>query len=61
MHTSSTQNYVDENELSPAMAHEIEAENLHRPVFTWRGSSAPKIAPGESTVLEVQCLGKMGW
>jgi hypothetical protein len=61
MHTTSTQAYVAENELPPGEAYEIEAENLHRPVFSWSSSSAPLILPGASTVLEVQCLGKVGW
>lgn len=50
-----------ENELPTADVHEIESDNLVRPVFTWSTVTAPLIAPGHSTVFEVQCLGKVGW
>lgn len=61
MHTTSTEAYVAENELAPGDAYEIESENLHRPVFSWASTEFPLIAPGASTVLEVKCLGKVGW
>lgn len=61
MHTTSTEAYVAENELAPGDAYEIESENLHRPVFSWSSTESPLILPGASTVLEVKCLGKVGW
>ena len=61
MHTTATQAYVDEQALSAGEVYELESDNLNRPVFTWIRSEAPFIAPGTSTMLEVQCLGKLGW
>lgn len=61
MHTTTSEAYVADNELAPGDAYEIEAENLHRPVFRWSSEEKPLILPGSSTVLEVKCLGKVGW
>ena len=61
MHTRNSLAYVEENELPPADAYEVHSESLHRPVFTWSTESVTSIAPGASTVLEVRCLGKVGW
>jgi hypothetical protein len=61
MLTTARQAYIADNELRPQEAYEIEADNLHRPVFTWKRNSTPFIKPGESFVLEIQCLGKVGW
>jgi hypothetical protein len=59
--TTSTQAYLAENELPAVEAYEIESDSVHRPVFRWGGSTATKIPPGASYVLEVQCRGKIGW
>lgn len=62
MHTTFTKTYVDENDLPPEEAYEIESENRDNPVFTYSNVDVPLIiAPGASVVLEVQCLGKVGW
>lgn len=61
MHATSSQAYVDENELSPGDAFEIESDNLNHPVFRWTSPAAPLLLPSASMVLEVQCLGKIGW
>lgn len=61
MHAASARAYVDENDLSPADAFEIESDNLNRPVFSWTSSATPLLLPGASMILEVQCLGKIGW
>lgn len=61
MHTTSTQAHVMEKDLPPMEAYELESDNLLRPVFTWSGITKPLIRPGESTIFEVKCLGKVGW
>ncbi|SCZ89502.1 BZ3500_MvSof-1268-A1-R1_Chr9g10432 [Microbotryum saponariae] len=60
LHTTTTQAYVDENELPPAEAYEIEADNRDRPVFSWTVDQVPRIKPGQTYLLDVQCLGKVG-
>ncbi|SCV69753.1 BQ2448_1147 [Microbotryum intermedium] len=60
LHTTTTQAYVDENELPPAEAYEIEADNRDRPVFSWTIDQVPKIEPGQTYFLDVKCLGKVG-
>lgn len=61
MHTTTSEAFIADSELSPGDAYEMEAENLHRPVFRWESESKPLILPGQSTVLEIKCLGKVGW
>ncbi|GAA6044610.1 hypothetical protein JCM8097_006453 [Rhodosporidiobolus ruineniae] len=58
--SASTQAFLAENDLPAVEAYELEAENIHRPVFKWSGSTSTSIAPGASYILEVQCRGKMG-
>lgn len=60
-HTISAASYVAENELSAGEAFEIESYVRDNPVFRWSGSTAHSIPPGGSSVLEVECLGKVGW
>lgn len=61
MHTRNSLAYVEEHELTLGDAYEIHSESVQRPVFTWTTESVTSIAPGASTVLEVRCLGKVGW
>ncbi|GAA5898275.1 TRAPPII-specific subunit TRS120 [Sporobolomyces salmoneus] len=58
--SQSIQSYLAENELPAVEAYELSSETLHRPVFTWEGSTHTSILPGASHVLEVKCLGKIG-
>ncbi|GAA5872900.1 hypothetical protein JCM8547_003260 [Rhodosporidiobolus lusitaniae] len=58
--STSTRAFLAENDLPPVQAYELESDNLHRPVFKWNGTTATKIPPGASYVLEVQCRGKIG-
>lgn len=59
--SQSIQAYLTENELPAVEAYELSSEMLHRPVFAWEGSKETSILPGASHVLEVKCLGKIGW
>ncbi|GAA5989707.1 hypothetical protein JCM5350_007364 [Sporobolomyces pararoseus] len=58
--SQSIQSYLTENELPAVQAYELSSEILHRPVFTWEGTSKTSILPGASHVLEIKCLGKIG-
>jgi len=59
--SQSIQAYLTDNELPAVEAYELQAEALQRPVFTWEGTKETSILPGASHVLEVKCLGKIGW
>ncbi|GAA5969112.1 hypothetical protein JCM3765_002183 [Sporobolomyces pararoseus] len=58
--SQSLQAYLTDNELPAVHAYELSSEILHRPVFTWEGTTKTSILPGASHVLEVKCLGKIG-
>jgi hypothetical protein len=60
-YTESTQQYLEEGEISSSEAYELESDIIRRPVFSWSGESALAIPPGSSAIIEVSCLGKVGW
>nr|XP_019045803.1 hypothetical protein I302_06194 [Kwoniella bestiolae CBS 10118]OCF24733.1 hypothetical protein I302_06194 [Kwoniella bestiolae CBS 10118] len=54
---------IQEGELTPEQAYEIEYDQLNKPVFTWNqvdGKDRLEIQPGGRVTLEVKCLGKVG-
>ncbi|WWC88812.1 uncharacterized protein L201_003725 [Kwoniella dendrophila CBS 6074] len=53
---------IQEGELTPEQAYEIEYDQLHKPVFAWSKDNNEKfeIAPGGRLNLDVKCLGKVG-
>lgn len=56
------QQALADGELSVYDTYETEYDLIHRPVFTWDSSSSTQSAgPGEKLVLNVNCLGKVGW
>lgn len=59
--SQSIQAYLTDNELPAVEAYELQAEALQRPVFTWEGTKETSILPGAPHILEVKCLGKIGW
>lgn len=59
---SPAQQALAEGELSVFDTYETEYDLIHRPVFTWDNpSSTSSTAPGEKTVVTVNCFGKVGW
>ncbi len=59
-HTAASQAFIADNDLSPAEAYEVEVESHQRPVFSWEPTSQPIILPGQTTILELDVLGKVG-
>jgi hypothetical protein len=59
--TDATEAYVKDNDLSAAAAYEAQADARYRPVFRWLDSEDITIEPGHCRILEVECLGKLGW
>ncbi|WWD18356.1 hypothetical protein CI109_102806 [Kwoniella shandongensis] len=52
---------IQEGELTPEQAYELEWDQLNRPVFTWeKGDDEISIAPGGKATISVRCLGKVG-
>ncbi|WVF69319.1 hypothetical protein IAT40_004095 [Kwoniella sp. CBS 6097] len=53
---------IQEGELTPEQAYEIEWDRLKRPVFVWERDDKDQIVipPGGRTTLSVRCLGKVG-
>lgn len=60
-HTAASEAFVADHDLSAGDAYEVEAESRQRPVFSWKASAQPLILPGQTTILEVEVLGKVGW
>jgi hypothetical protein len=51
-----------DGDLSISERYEIEYDLLRRPVFHWRSREEPNnIKPGQKVVLNIGCLGKVGW
>ncbi|KAK8858467.1 hypothetical protein IAR55_002694 [Kwoniella newhampshirensis] len=52
---------IQEGELTPEQAYELEWDQLHRPVFTWeKGAEEVMVPPGGRATISVRCLGKVG-
>ncbi|ORY31418.1 TRAPP II complex [Naematelia encephala] len=54
------QTLINEGDLSPEHAYELEWDVLNRPVFVWENEQDTAIAPGGKLTLSVRCLGKVG-
>ncbi|KAG8889667.1 hypothetical protein FRB99_003967, partial [Tulasnella sp. 403] len=57
---SAAQHMLTEGDLSVAEAYETEYDLVHRPVFTWQGTTDQSILPDKKAIVTVTCLGKYG-
>ena len=56
------QQALAEGDLSEFDTYETEYDLLHNPTFRWESKRVDRnIAPGEKTVVTVNCFGKVGW
>jgi hypothetical protein len=52
---------IQEGELSPEHAYELDWDQKYQPALTWENPDETTIAPGGRVTLLVKCLGKVGW
>jgi hypothetical protein len=52
---------IQEGELSPEHAYELDWDQKYQPALTWENPDETSIAPGGRVTLLVKCLGKVGW
>jgi len=52
---------IQEGELSPEHAYELDWDQKYQPALTWENPNENTIPPGGRVTLLVKCLGKVGW
>jgi hypothetical protein len=52
---------INEGELSPEHAYELDWDQINQPALTWQNPNETTIQPGGRVTLLIKCLGKVGW